>query len=165
VTATPGIALSILTADCAPLLFADPEAGVIGACHAGWKGAVNGIISNTINEMQELGARPDRIVAAIGPTISGPNYEVGPDFAAEILTLNPVARDYLFVPEGKSRTHFDLPGFAICMSQLAGVRHIERIGGCTFGDPDRYFSHRQTVQNGREAGRQIAIITLAHATT
>lgn len=160
VTATAGLALSILTADCAPLLFADAEAGVIGACHAGWKGAVGGVVGNTIAAMAALGASTDRIVGAIGPTISGPNYEVGPEFADSILAQSPVAKDFLFVPDCKTRAHFDLPGFAMQMAAEAGVRNVERVGGCTFGHPDRYYSHRQTAQNGLEAGRQIAIIAL-----
>jgi len=158
VTATPGLALSILTADCAPLLFAD--AGVIGACHAGWKGAAGGVIGNTVAAMVALGAQPERIVGAIGPTISGPNYEVGPEFADAIVAQSPVAADFLFVPDGKMRAHFDLPGFALRMAANAGVHNVDRVGGCTFGNPDRYYSHRQTVQNGADAGRQIAIIAL-----
>ena len=160
VTALPALALGILTADCTPILFADADAGVIGAAHAGWRGAADGIVANTVAAMQQLGADPGRIVAAIGPTISGRNYEVGPQFMQDFLALHADGWRYFHVPEGK-RTHFDLPGFVEAQLAEAGVKHIERVGGCTYGQPQRYFSHRYATHQASKTGRQVAIIGLA----
>jgi YfiH family protein len=112
VTTRRGLLLGILTADCTPILLADPEAGVIGAAHAGWRGAVDGIMGNTVEAMVGLGATRERIVAAIGPTISGFNYEVGPQFMADFLDRHPGGEAYFTVPEGGSE-HFDLPRFVV----------------------------------------------------
>jgi YfiH family protein len=157
VTGEPGILLGILTADCIPVLFCDPVAGVVGAAHAGWKGAVEGIVGNTIAAMQKLGARPERIMAAIGPAISGTNYEVGPDFAATITARNPATAAFIFAPEGK-REHFDLPGFVLSELNGLGLASIESVGSCTYADPGRYFSHRYATHQGTTTGRQIAVI-------
>lgn len=158
VTNLPGIALGILTADCTPILFADPQAGVVGACHAGWKGAISGILANTIDAMTALGADPVRIKAAIGPTISGANYEVGPEFAAELIAIDRAAKPFIFLPENSAREHFDLPGFVAAQLRHKGIGNIEIAGGCTYASPARYFSHRHTTHHGTVAGRQIAII-------
>lgn len=160
VTAQPRAVLSILTADCTPLIFADPKAGIIGACHAGWKGAVTGIISSTILHMVALGADPANIIAAIGPTISGPNYEVGPEFATNIKANHPEAAAFLFTPAGKTRAHFDLPGFAADQVRRSGVSNLAIVGGCTLGAPHTYFSHRAASANLAAPGRQISIIAL-----
>ena len=160
VTRVQGVALSVLTADCAPVLFADPEAGVIGACHAGWKGAVSGILGATVEAMTALGAERTRIVAALGPAISGSNYEVGPEFARAVLDRAPYAARHIFVPEGKTREHFDLPGFVLDRLRYLGVGQIERIGGCTYAAPEVYFSHRRATHDGTTTGRQIALIAL-----
>jgi len=157
VTNQPGIALGILTADCTPILFADSVAGIVGAAHAGWRGAVDGIVGNTIAAMVALGADPARIVAAIGPTISGPNYEVGPQFLADFLALHPNGAHHFFTPQGK-REHFDLPGFVHEQLAAAGITRIEQVGSCTYGAPDRYFSHRYATHQGTTTGRQIAVI-------
>ena len=157
VTAEPGILLGILTADCIPVLFCDPVAGVVGAAHAGWKGAVEGIVGNTVDAMQKLGARLERITAAIGPAISGANYEVGPDFAAAITARNPPTAAFIFTPEGK-REHFDLPGFVLSELDGLSLASIESVGGCTYADPGRYFSHRYATHQGTTTGRQIAVI-------
>ena len=159
VTDRPGLLLGVLTADCTPILFADAEAGVIGATHAGWRGAASGICEATILAMVALGADPARIAVAIGPTISGPNYEVGPQFAADLLALYPSAGNRLFVPEGGVE-HFDLPGFVEDCLRGAGVTQVARIGGCTYGNPDRHFSHRYATHQGTRTGRQIAVIGL-----
>lgn len=159
VTNQPGIALGILTADCTPILFADPQAGIIGAAHAGWRGAVDGIVGNSIAAMAALGAEPSRIVAAIGPTISGPNYEVGPQFLADFLALHPNGANHFFVPEGQ-REHFDLPGFIREQLATAGITRVEQVGSCTYGAPDRYFSHRYATHQGTTTGRQIAVIAM-----
>lgn len=160
VTSTSGIALSILTADCAPILFADETAGIIGACHAGWQGAVNDIIANTISAMTALGANPAQITAAIGPTISGKNYEVGPEFAARVIAMNHASKSHIFLPKNGTREHFDLPGFIITQLGRAGVTQIEIAGGCTYQSPAYYFSHRHTTKHATPAGRQISIIAL-----
>lgn len=160
VTKQTGIALSILTADCAPLLFADAQAGVIGACHAGWKGAVSGVIANTIAAMIALGATKTNIFATIGPTISGPNYEVGPEFAANLLAVDPKAAPFLFTPQGKSREHFDLPGYTAAQITRIGLPAPLKTGGCTYADADRYFSHRHASNNLSAAGRQAALIAI-----
>ncbi|WP_108397138.1 peptidoglycan editing factor PgeF [Devosia submarina] len=157
VTRLPTLALGILTADCTPILFADPIAGVIGAAHAGWRGAVDGICGATVDAMVALGAEPRNIVAAIGPTISGSNYEVGDQFKAEFLALQPDGEQHFFVPEGK-KTHFDLPGFVEAQLSKSGAGMIEKVGGCTYGEPQRYFSHRYGTHHGTKTGRQIAII-------
>lgn len=159
VTATPGLALGILTADCTPILFADAEAGVIGAAHAGWKGAVGEIALKTIDAMVALGATRSRIVAAIGPTISGANYEVGPEFAADFLAAHPHTAAHFSTPEGK-REHFDLPGFVEAQLRAAGIAAVENLGLCTYAEPDRYFSHRYATHQNTTTGRQMSVITL-----
>lgn len=160
VTTLPLMALGILTADCTPILLADPEARVVGAAHAGWRGAVDGIVSNTVAAMVALGADPARIVAAIGPTISGENYEVGPQFMEDFTKLRPDGWRH-FSTRNSGRAHFDLPGFVDAELKAAGVARIERIGGCTYGHPDQYFSHRYATHQGIKTGRQMAVIGLA----
>lgn len=159
VTALPGIGLGVLTADCAPLLFADPVARVIGAAHAGWQGAVDGIAHATITAMEALGARRDRMVAVIGPTISGRNYEVGPERAAEIRQRHEGAAPFIIAPPA-GREHFDLPGFLGSRLRAAGVGHVVDLGLCTYAAPDRFFSHRYATHAGTGAGRQLAVIGL-----
>lgn len=160
VTRLSALALGILTADCTPILLADPEAGVIGAAHAGWKGAAHGIGGKTVEAMVALGARADRIIAAIGPTISGENYEVGPQFMTDFLALHPNGWRHFHVPHGK-RAHFDLPGFVEAELRRLGLAKVERVGGCTYAQPERYFSHRYATHQGTKTGRQVAIIGLA----
>ncbi len=155
-----GITLGILTADCCPVLLADPEAGVIGAFHAGWKGAIGGIAQGTVLGMVSLGADPERIVAAIGPTISQRNYEVGPEFAANLLSQHRDAGNRIATPPG-GREHFDLPGFVFDQLHEAGVGLVQDLGICTYADPKRYFSHRYATHQGIQTGRQIALIGLA----
>jgi YfiH family protein len=159
VTRLPLLALGILTADCTPILLADQEAGVIGAAHAGWRGAVDGIVAKTVSAMVELGADPARIVAAIGPTISGEKYEVGPHFMEDFTKLRPDGWRHFSTRNG-GRAHFDLPGFVAAELERAGVKIVERTGACTYGNPDQYFSHRFATHKGVTTGRQIAIIGL-----
>ena len=159
VTRHRGICLGILTADCTPILLADVEAGVIGAAHAGWRGAVDGIAEATVAAMQSLGAEPERIVAAIGPTISLANYETGPDFVHDLLghhrdAANRVSRAY------GEREHFDLPGFVFDRLIGAGVGLVDDLAICTYGEPKKYFSHRFATQRGQRTGRQISLIGL-----
>lgn len=159
VSTAPGLVLGILTADCTPILLADPEAGVIAAAHAGWKGAVDGVVEATVRAMVALGAAPQRISAAIGPTISGANYEVGPEFTAALLEQHPAAASRITRPAGR-REHFDLPGFVGDRLAASGVGAIEDLRLCTYAEPGRYFSHRRATHEGTTTGRQIALIGL-----
>jgi YfiH family protein len=159
VTATLGLALGILTADCTPILLADPQARVIGAAHAGWGGAVAGIVATTVEAMAALGAEPGRIVAALGPGISAANYEVGPEFMAGALARRPDVRPHFSLGPG-GREHFDVSGLVIADLRAAGVADIEVVGGCTYGYPQRYFSHRHATHHGTTTGRQLSVIGL-----
>jgi len=158
VTDRPGLTLGILTADCTPVLFADPDAGVIGACHAGWRGAVDGVVANTVEAMKALGAEPARIVAAIGPVIHGADYEVGPEFARDVLARYPDAAPHVFRPSTGAKEHFDLPGFVVDRLRAAGIERIGRVGQSTYARPDVYFSHRYATHRSIAAGRQISLI-------
>ena len=160
VTRRADVLLGILTADCAPLLFVDPHAGVIGAAHAGWKGAVTGIVENTLRAMEALGAQRRRIAMDIGPTISGGNYEVGPDFMREAVGMNADAQSAFFTPEG-GREHFDLSRFLHNDAMRTGLTEIDARNACTYADPERFFSHRYATHQGTRTGRQVAVIGLA----
>lgn len=160
VTRRADVLLGILTADCAPLLFLDHHAGVIGAAHAGWKGAVTGIIENTLSAMESLGAQRRRIQMDIGPTISGGNYEVGPDFMREALAVNSAAATAFFTPEN-GREHFDLPRFLHNDAMRSGLVEVDMRNACTYADPARFFSHRYATHQGTKTGRQVAVIGLA----
>jgi YfiH family protein len=159
VTATPGLALSILTADCQPVLFADAENGVIGAAHAGWGGALGGVLEATIDKMETLGAARDHIQAVIGPCISQAAYEVGPDYMDRFLDDDPENARFFAQGEG-DRVQFDLPGYGLKRLRDAGVQ-AEWTRHCTYSDPARFFSYRRSV-HGKEAdyGRLIATIRL-----
>ena len=158
VTNRPDVLLGVLTADCSPILLADPEAGIVGGVHAGWKGAAGGILSATVEAMAALGADPSRIRAAIGPTISGANYEIGPDTAREIAALGQSAAGHVAIPAGKSREHFDIPGLLTEQLFTAGVGIVGDLGFCTYANPAKYFSHRYATHRGTNTGRQIAVI-------
>lgn len=160
VTKTPGLALSVLTADCQPVLFADVRAGVIGAAHAGWRGALDGVLQATVDAMEALGAHPKDITAVIGPSISQRAYEVGPEFLETFMAEDSDYARY-FVNGTGDRMLFDLPGFGLNRLRAAGVGHAEWTRHCTFSDPDRFYSYRRTTQ-AKEAdyGRLIAAITL-----
>ncbi|WP_439143825.1 peptidoglycan editing factor PgeF [Planktotalea sp.] len=160
VTNQKGIALGILTADCQPVLLADADACVIGAAHAGWKGALNGVLSNTVNAMEALGAKRANISAAIGPCISQKAYEVGPEFFEDFVATDP---DFMrFFANGENdRMQFDLPSFGLHMLRDAGVGTAEWIGHCTYADEARFYSYRRTTHR-KEAdyGRLISVIRL-----
>jgi hypothetical protein len=160
-TRVAGLALGVLTADCAPVLFADPEAGVIGAAHAGWKGALTGVVDQTLLAMERLGARRDCINVAIGPTISQPSYEVGPDFHERFLSAGDEHAKW-FHPSVRPFHHmFDLPGYLHERLTKLGVAQVENMETCTYADPDRFFSYRRTTHRGeQDYGRQISAITL-----
>ncbi|MCG3268902.1 peptidoglycan editing factor PgeF [Yoonia sp. I 8.24] len=160
VTATQGVALTILTADCQPVLFADHKAGVIGAAHAGWKGALNGVLENTVTQMETLGARAKDITAVIGPCISQRAYEVGPEFMDQF-TAKDQKFDRFFVAGKGDRMHFDLPGFGLHVLQASGVSTARWTHNCTYADPERFFSYRRSVhQKEADYGRLIATIRL-----
>lgn len=160
VTATPGLALAILTADCQPVLFADAQAGVIGAAHAGWRGARGGILGATVAAMEAIGANRDDIRAVIGPCISFSAYEVGPEFLDTITGDEPEAARFFTQGQG-DRLHFNLPGYGIAALRAAGVAEVEWTGHCTYSDPARFFSYRRAT-HAREAdyGRLISTIKL-----
>lgn len=160
VTATPGLALSVLTADCQPVLFADHTAKVVGAAHAGWRGALDGVLEATIDAMIALGATRSRIVAVIGPTISQRAYEVGPEFLEEFLAENP--ENVRFFANGQGdRLHFDLPGFGLERLRAAGIAAAEWTRHCTYSDPTRFYSYRRSVHESvPDYGRLISAITL-----
>lgn len=160
VSATPGVALAILTADCQPVLFADPQNGVIGAAHAGWKGALRGVLENTIVAMEGLGAERKRISAVIGPSISQSAYEVGTDFFEDFLAED---RDYarFFVNGRPGKYQFDLPGFGLARLRGCGVGRAEWTRHCTYTDPDRFFSYRRCLHEKQvDYGRLISVIRL-----
>lgn len=160
VTATPGLALTILTADCQPVLFADHAAGVIGAAHAGWRGALDGVLEATVEAMEALGARRDRIVAVIGPAISQQAYEVGPELMASFVADDP-GNVRFFAPGKDGRYHFDLPGHGLDRLRRAGVGRAEWTGHCTYSDPRRFFSYRRSVHRGEaDYGRLLSAIRL-----
>jgi len=160
VTATPGLALSVLTADCQPVLFADREAGVIGAAHAGWRGALDGVLEATLEAMQGLGAERSRIHAVIGPALSQRNYEVGEEFLERFLDADR-ANGRFFVNGVDGKYQFDLPGYGLARLRDAGVGQTEWIGHCTYADPQRFFSYRRSVHQGEaDYGRLISSIRL-----
>ena len=160
VTDRPGIALSVLTADCQPVLFADADAGVIGAAHAGWRGTMAGVLEATLDAMVALGADPERIVAVIGPTISQDAYEVGPDLHETVTRAHPMAAR-LFRPGDGDRLHFDLPGYGIMRLRAAGVGSVSWTGHCTYADADRFYSYRRAChRKDADYGRLIAAIRL-----
>lgn len=159
VTATPKIALSILTADCQPVLFADTKACVVGAAHAGWKGALNGILEETLDAMESLGADRRHIKAVIGPAISQSSYEVGPEFMDTFLAEDPLYARF-FAQGREDKLQFDLPGFGLMRLRGAGVGHAGWTRHCTYADPERFYSYRRTThQKEADYGRLIAAIT------
>lgn len=162
VTATPGVALGILTADCAPVLLADTEAGVIGAAHAGWRGARGGVVEATVAAMVALGACRPRIVAAVGPCIQRASYEVGPEFHRAFVEDEPATAP-LFEPSARPGHHrFDLPAYVAARLAAAAVAVIDILPFDTCADPDRFFSYRRTTLNGGgDYGRLLSTIALS----
>jgi YfiH family protein len=159
-TRVRGLALGVLTADCAPVLFADHAAQVVGACHAGWKGATGGVIEATISAMESLGAARAGIVAAVGPTISAAAYEVGADYRETAIARD--AHAAAFFRDGPNgRPHFDLPSYVADTLRRAGVASAEDLGVCTYGDETRLFSYRRATHRGEaDYGRQISAIVI-----
>ena len=160
VTATPGLVLAVLTADCQPVLFADARAGVIGAAHAGWKGAKDGVLEATLDAMEALGATRAGITAVVGPCISQTAYEVGQEFYEAFTDDTPDARRF-FINGNGDRMLFDLPSYGLWRLRQAGVGHAEWTRHCTYRDPARFYSYRRTTHAGEaDYGRQISVIRL-----
>jgi len=162
VTRVPGLAIGISTADCGPVLFADSEARIIGAAHAGWRGALTGVLEATIAAMEKLGARRARIVAAAGPMIRQPSYEVGPDMMERFLSEDR-GNARFFQPAARAgHAQFDLPGYIVARLARAGVSEVEDLGSCTYADPARFFSYRRATHRAEaDYGRHINAIALA----
>jgi len=160
VTNRPGLLLGVLTADCAPVLFADAEAGVVGAAHAGWRGAVAGVTDATLEALEQLGARRERIAAVVGPCIAQPSYEVDDGFRARF-TEEAEANGQFFVPGPAGKPHFDLPGYVLHRLENAGVGQAEALGFDTYPDANRFYSYRRSTHLGEPSyGRQISMIGL-----
>jgi len=160
-TDRPGLALGILTADCAPILFADREAGVIGAAHAGWKGAFGGIVEATLSVMESLGADRARIAAAVGPCIGRRCYEVDEAFLRRFTEGEPENERFFSDGARPDRRQFDLEGFVVSRLAAAGLSRIEALGEDTYSQPDRFFSYRRSTHRGEpNYGRQISLIAL-----
>lgn len=160
VTRVPGLALGIATADCGPILFADPENRVVGAAHAGWKGALGGVVEATVAAMERLGAVRQSIVAVLGPTIAQASYEVGEEFIARFRAEVPDAERF-FAPGRPGHAQFDLPAFILARLAEAGIAKASNLGLCTYADPDRFYSFRRTTHRGEpDYGRLISAIVL-----
>jgi YfiH family protein len=160
VTDRPGLLLGVLTADCTPVLLADREAGVIGAAHAGWKGAFAGVIEATVAAMEKRGARRERIAAAIGPVIARKSYEVDEAFYRHFLEAEP-ANDPYFSPGREGHHQFDIEAYVLARLAAAGVTRAEALGLDTYADPDRFYSYRRATHRGEaDYGRQISLIAL-----
>lgn len=162
VTGTRGLGIGVTTADCGPVLFADSEAGVVGAAHAGWRGAFTGVLEATVAAMEACGASRARIVAVLGPTIRQPNYEVGPEFVARFEAAD-AANLRFFAPSLRAgHAMFDLPGFIVARLGEAGIGRIEDVGCCTYADPMRFFSYRRSTHvREPDYGRHVNAIALA----
>lgn len=162
VTRRPGIALGIVTADCAPVLLADAAAGVIGAAHAGWRGAVAGVLEATVAAMERLGAARARIRAAIGPCIAQASYEVGPELRDAVLARSEENARFFAPGRREGRWQFDLPGYCAARLGALGLGRVEALGVDTLAEEDRFFSHRRrTLSGGGPIGHQLSAIALA----
>ena len=158
VTDRPGVLLGIVTADCAPVLLADPTTQIIGAAHAGWRGAHGGVLEATVDAMVALGATPERIAAAIGPAIGQASYEVDERFRDAFTPED----ERFFAPGRAGHWQFDLEGYAAARLAAAGVGRVERLGLDTYPDPDRFFSYRRATHRGEPSyGRQFSLIGMA----
>lgn len=162
VTTLSGVALGILTADCAPVLLADGAAGVIGAAHAGWRGALDGVIANTVAAMAKLGATPARIVAAVGPCIGQASYEIRPEFMARFTAHDPKYQRYFTPVKDSGHAHFDLAAFAVDALRAAGVGTVVAQGSDTCATDSLFFSYRRSaLRREPDYGRQLSAIVLA----
>jgi YfiH family protein len=162
VTRVPGLALGIATADCGPILFADPRNGVVGAAHAGWKGALGGVVSATVEAMEALGAERRSIMAVLGPTIHQPSYEVGNDLRDRFEGEVPGASRYFASGSRAGHSQFDLPGFILWRMEQQDLGRCASLGICTYADPARFYSFRRTTHREEtDYGRLISAIALS----
>jgi polyphenol oxidase len=161
VTRTANLAIGVSTADCGPVLLADPEARVIGAAHAGWRGALTGVIEQTVAAMEKLGAKRGRIVAAAGPMIRQPNYEVGQDLLDRFVAIEPNTIRFFKPAKRPGHSMFDLAGYVVSRLRRAEIAEIEDLGLCTYADPTQFYSYRRaTHQAEADYGRHINAIAL-----
>lgn len=161
VTASQGLGLAILTADCQPVLFADKKAGVIGAAHAGWKGAQAGVLEATVDAMEALGANATNIAAVIGPCISQKAYEVGQEFFEQFTDTDPETRRFFINGASSDKYLFDLPAFGLSRLRARGVGYATWTGHCTYSDEARFYSYRRTTHRGeKDYGRLVSVIRL-----
>jgi YfiH family protein len=161
VTRMRALAIGVTTADCGPVLLADPRAGVIGAAHAGWRGALTGVLEATIAAMERLGAARGQIRAAIGPMIRQESYEVGPDLVARFRAEDPASSRFFDPAKREGHAMFDLGGYIAARLQRARIAEVEDLGLCTYADPDRFFSYRRTTHRGEaDYGRHVNAIAL-----
>jgi polyphenol oxidase len=161
VTASRGIAVGVLAADCTPVLFADCVAGIVAAAHAGWRGAIGGVLESTIASMESLGARRADIRAVVGPCIGQDAYEVGWDFEQDFLRRDPESQRFFAAPSPDARPHFDLPAYALHRLQRGGIGHAFSCTSCTYTHADDFFSFRRSQARGDiDYGRQISAIVL-----
>jgi polyphenol oxidase len=161
VTKEPGLAIGVSTADCVPVLFADAEAGVAGAAHAGWRGALSGVLEATLDAMEMLGARRAAIAAAVGPAISQTAYEVGAEFRDTFLQADAANARFFTVPSTGAKPHFDLPGYAAMRLREAGLIRVDELNICTYPQENRLFSYRRSChKNEGDYGRQISAIVI-----
>lgn len=160
VTATPSLAIGVLTADCAPVLLADPRAKVVAAAHAGWRGAAGGVVEAAVARMEQLGARRSDITAAVGPCINVADYEVGPDFEAALIAADAASAAFFTRPAG-SRPHFDLPAYVAARLRRLGLASVAIAAPCTFANESDFFSFRRSQRRGDpDYGRQISAIVV-----
>jgi len=161
VTRTPNLAIGISTADCGPVLLAEPEARVIGAAHAGWRGALTGVIEQAITTMEKLGAKRGRIVAAAGPMIRQPNYEVGQDLIDRFVAVEPNTIRFFKPAQRPGHSMFDLAGYVVSRLRRAEIAEIEDLGHCTYADPAQFYSYRRATHRAEpDYGRHINAIAL-----
>jgi YfiH family protein len=160
-TRTPGLALGILSADCAPVLFADAKRSVVGAAHAGWRGALSGVLEATVDRMVELGAQPNGIHAAVGPCIAKESYEVAVDYADRFLLADPANAAFFTAAPRTGRRLFDLAGYVAYRLSHLGLGQVTGIGGDTYADEARFFSYRRSQHRGEtDYGRMLSVIVL-----
>jgi len=161
VTRMRALAIGVTTADCGPVLFAEPRAGVIGAAHAGWRGALTGVIEATIAAMERLGAAQRQIRAAIGPMIRQGNYEVGPDLVERFRADDPASSRFFGPAKRDGHAMFDLAGYIAARLKRAGITEVEDVGLCTYADPEQFFSYRRTTHRAEaDYGRHVNAIAL-----
>jgi polyphenol oxidase len=164
VTKVPKLAIGVSTADCGPVLLADAQARVIGAAHAGWRGALTGVLEATITAMENLGAKRARLVAALGPMISQTNYEVGPDLIERFKADDPASARFFAPAARPGHAHFDLPGYIAARLARSGITAVEDLAVCTYSDPAQFYSYRRATHRGeKDYGRHINAIALAES--